>query len=85
MSVGDLKNTVRRGIEASGKSLSTMQQVAADLKAATAAARGVLHDTRDEAVVEGLAHLDEAGDEVELTTRRLWRSADHAHGFLAAI
>jgi hypothetical protein len=85
MSVEDLKNTIRRGIEAGGKSLSTMERVAADLDEATATARGVLRDSRAEAVVEGLARLESARRQVDQTTRRLHRSAEHARRFVAAI
>jgi hypothetical protein len=85
MTVEELKKTVRLGIAAADKGLSTVERMATEIAQATALARAVLTDSQHEEVTAGLGSLAGAAGEMGPTTGRLRESGDHANAYLARI
>ncbi|MEQ4306246.1 hypothetical protein ABNF97_33515 [Plantactinospora sp. B6F1] len=85
MNIGDVKVTVRRGVQAIGAGRRTIETVAADTADATSRAGYTVYDSRHPEVEKAMASLREAAREVELTTRRIDASVEEANEFLRAL
>jgi hypothetical protein len=85
MSVGDVKATVRQGIQTIREARRATEAVGVEATDAVALARHAVHDSRHAEVEKALACLREAAHEVELTGRRLQVSAEAAHEYLTAL
>jgi hypothetical protein len=85
MSVADAKATIRQGTRVGEETRRILEKVNADASDADSLARLTTHDSGHQEVAKGLASLQEALHEVELTMRRLDACTIAANEYLAAL
>jgi hypothetical protein len=85
MSVGEVKATIREGIQAAREGCATIEQASTQIAEAVAEARSASHDSRDPDVKRCFDELVAATREADLTIRRFVASIDSANAYIASV
>jgi hypothetical protein len=85
MSIGEVKATIREGVQAAREGCATIEQATAQVAEAVAGARSATHDTRDPDVKRCFDELAAATHEADLTIRRFVASIDSANAYIVSV
>lgn len=85
MSVDDVKDLITRAIAAIDTTKSALSSIASDVRGAGVIAAAAVYDSQHSDVQAGLAAIEAAEKELELTHRRLESARDRCSDYLEAL
>ncbi|MEV4494264.1 hypothetical protein AB0J84_00950 [Micromonospora arborensis] len=85
MTIGNVKVTIRKGVQALDNAQMSIERASAKLADASALALATLHDSKRGEAQQSRAALRAAADEVELVLRRITAAKEHAAAYLTVI